>query len=84
MSILDSRGDVDEAKARIESATDERLAADIAYWATVGADHKAEYHRYLAAAEAEKLQYHEALGMQELVVDEIRKRRDRRREEAGS
>lgn len=83
MSILDNPTDVEEAKARIQSSSDDGLERDLAYWATTAHDHRAEHRRYIEASEVEKGQYHEAVGMQELIVDELRKRRDRRREAGG-
>lgn len=83
MSILDSQTEIDEAKARLAAATPEQLTADLSYWHLAAVDHGAEYAALMAQVSAVKSQYSVAQGMTELVVAELRKRRDARRQEGS-
>jgi hypothetical protein len=81
VSILDSQTEIDEAKARLAAATPEQLTADLAYWHLAQVDHGAEYAAAMARVSEIRAQYSVAQGMTELVVAELRKRRDAKRTE---
>lgn len=43
MSVVDSREELEQAKARLADATEQQLAADISFWSVASLDASADY-----------------------------------------
>lgn len=79
MSILDSREEVAAAEAQLADASDEQLVTDLQYWTVAAADASADYIELHKRQLAVGTLHSEARNWVELVVAEIRRRRDARR-----
>lgn len=80
MSILDSQTEIDAARERLHSRTDESLVTDLTYWNVAAAD-AADDYRAIAEKEATVRRLHaEAQQWVGLVTAEIRSRRPSIRE----
>lgn len=78
MSVVDSREDLEAAKARLAKASLEELGHDLGFWAVACVDASAE-HIALSEQQAGVIRrYQEAQEWTTLIAKELRSRRDAR------
>ncbi len=80
MSIVDSQVDRAEAEVKLASTTDAQLTKDLVYWSGRRLDHVDEYNDLTARRTVVEQLHAESATWIALIGEELRKRRDGRRE----